>query len=176
MPQLPHKELCYQPADTDGQPWYVYLDDGVELNFWRKFATKPEALQAELPYLRQSRRVRVDIDPAHWGLTEQCLADGRITSLSVGGCFLATDVAVVPGQVVYLRFNLPRKTGQPGVPRLLQAQVRYHFAPAVGLGLQFLNLTEADERNLAQYVADTVRRLRAAAKTGAGQPAPPTDT
>ena len=169
MPHAPRKELRHQPGDPEGQPWHVYLDDGIELNFWRKFATKPEALQAELPYVRQSRRVRVQIEPTHWGLTEQCVEDGRITSLSVGGCFLATAVAVMPGQVIYLRFNLPRRSGQAGVPRLLQAQVRYHFAPAVGLGLQFLNLTEADEANLARYVADTARSLRAAAKAGSEQ-------
>lgn len=169
MPQPPRKELRHQPTDPDGQPWHVYLDDGVELNFWRKFATKPEALQADLAYVRQSRRVHVNIDPTHWGLTEQCLEDGRITSLSVGGCFLATEVAVAPGQVIYLRFYLARKAGQPGVPRLFQAQVRYHFAPAIGLGLQFLNLLEEDERNLARYVADVVRSRRAAAaKTGSG--------
>ncbi|HEX8072116.1 MAG TPA: PilZ domain-containing protein [Pyrinomonadaceae bacterium] len=172
----PRKELRRQPDDPDGQPWHVYLDDGVELNFWRKFATKPEALQAELPYVRQSRRVRVNIDPTHWGLTEQCLEDGRITSLSVGGCFLATSVRVAPGQIVYLRFALPRKPGQPGVPRALQAQVRYHFAPAVGLGLRFLNLTEADERNLARYVADTVRGLRATRRDGPAQSRPPEHT
>jgi hypothetical protein len=171
----PRKELHQQPADPDGQPWHVYLDDGVALNFWRKFATKPEALQAELPYVRQSRRVRVNIAPTHWGLTEQCLEDGRITSLSVGGCFLATEMTVAPGQVVYLRFALPRKPGQAGVPRLLQAQVRYHFAPAIGLGLQFLNLTEADERNLARYVADTVRSLRAASKRRPEQAQSPED-
>ena|GEM_PF-1154444 len=168
MPHAPRKELRHQPGDPDGRPWHVYLDDGVELNFWRKFTTKPEALQAELPYVRQSRRVRVQIEPAHWGLTEQCSEEGRITSLSVGGCFLATAATVRPGQVIYLRFDLPRKSGRAGVPRLLRAQVRYHFAPAVGLGLQFLNLTEADEANLARYVADTVRRLRAAAESGAG--------
>jgi PilZ domain len=164
MVQQPRKDLRYQAADPDARPWHVYLDDGVEWQFWRKFATKPEALQAELPYVRQCRRVQVNIDPTHWGLTEQCLEDGRITSLSAGGCFLATAAQLVPGQIVYLRFALPRKAGQAGVPRTLEAQVRYHFPPAVGVGLQFVNLTEADERNLARYVADAVRQLRAARK------------
>jgi hypothetical protein len=173
MAHQPRKELRYQPADPDGQPWHVYLDDGVELSFWRKFSTKPEALLAELPYTRQSRRARVNIDPTYWGLTEQCLEDGRITSLSVGGCFLATPAQLVPGQIVYLRFALPRKPGQAGVPRTLQAQVRYHFPPAVGVGLQFVNLTEADERNLARYVADTVRTLRAATKASSERAQPP---
>lgn len=168
MVQQPRKDIRHEPADPDGRPWHVYLDDGVEWHFWRKFATKPEALQAELPYVRQRRRVSINIDPTHWGLTEQCLEDGRITSLSVGGCFLATSAQLVPGQIVYLRFALPRKAGQAGVPRTLQAQVRYHFPPAVGVGLQFVNLTEEDERNLARYVADAVRRLRAARR---GEPA-----
>ena len=157
------KEVRHQPADPDGLPWHVYLGDGTEFNFWRKFATKPEALLAEVSYARSARRALVNIDPTYWGLTEQCLEDGRITSLSVGGCFLATAADLRPGQVVYVRFALPRRAGQPGVPRTLDAQVRYHL-PGVGVGVQFIHLAEEDRRNLARYIDDTIKAAAVAAQ------------
>jgi hypothetical protein len=77
---------------------------------------------------RRYERASVDIH-VRWGLTPDCHADGRVLSLSAGGCFLRTEEAVEPGRDVFVQLWLP---GQ----RPLVGEVRYRIE-GYGLGVEF---------------------------------------
>lgn len=79
--------------------------------------------------------------PIDWGLTPDCLKHDRITSFSIGGCFLQTDEAVRALSLIYIRFYLSN-TGE----RIIRGEVRYHL-DNVGLGVEFINLSERDKLN-----------------------------
>ena len=94
---------------------------------------------------RRHPRVKASI-PIHWGLTSECSKHDRITSFSIGGCFIQTRVAVPPLTVVYISFFLSAE-GE----RIIRAQVRYRL-DEVGLGVEFVDLTEADRENFQALV------------------------
>jgi len=81
-----------------------------------------------------------------WGLDDNCIWQDRITSFSVGGCFLQTPRGVKAGRKVSLRLFLA--TG-PG--RILHGEVRYCME-RVGLGVEFLDLMEREKDQLAELV------------------------
>ena len=76
-----------------------------------------------------------------WGLTPECLKHDRITSFSIGGCFIQTAEALNPLTAVYIRFYL-----SPNGERIICGEVRYNLEQ-VGLGVEFLNLTERDKKD-----------------------------
>lgn len=84
--------------------------------------------------------------PVDWGLDDNCLWQDRITSLSVGGCFLQTPREVKAGRKISLRIFLA--TG-PG--RILHGEVRYCME-RVGLGVGFFDLMEREKEQLAELV------------------------
>lgn len=94
---------------------------------------------------RRHPRVRATI-PIDWGLTPQCLKHDRITSFSIGGCFIQTREAARPLTIVYIRFFL-----SPEGERIIRGEVRYHL-DEVGLGVEFINLTESDKQNFQALV------------------------
>jgi hypothetical protein len=94
---------------------------------------------------RRHPRVKASI-PINWGLTPECLKLDRLTSFSIGGCFIQTRTAARPLTHVYIRFFLSNK-GE----RIICAEVRYHM-DQVGLGVEFLNLTEADKLSFQSLV------------------------
>lgn len=89
---------------------------------------------------RRYPRVKASI-PTDWGLTPECLKHDRITSFSIGGCFLQTAEAVDAWSLIFLRFYLS-KAGE----QIIKGEVKYHLEK-VGLGVGFIELTEADRRN-----------------------------
>ena len=89
---------------------------------------------------RRHPRVKASI-AIDWGLTPECLKHDRITSFSIGGCFIQTAEALMPLNVVYIRFYL-----SPNDERIIRGEVRYNLEH-VGLGVEFLNLTEGDEKD-----------------------------
>jgi Tfp pilus assembly protein PilZ len=93
---------------------------------------------------RRYLRVRVSLY-IDWGFSAACPLHARLTSFSVGGCFVQTDEAVEAGQTIYLRLSLPEE-------RLLHGDVRYHM-PGVGFGLQFQDVTIEDQLVLETLVA-----------------------
>ena len=93
---------------------------------------------------RRYERVSVDI-PVYWGLTPDCPKQGRVLSLSVGGCFLRTPEEVEPGRVTYLDLWLP---GQ----RPLVGEVRYRLE-GYGLGVEFKVAGPLTAELLANLVA-----------------------
>ena len=89
---------------------------------------------------RKHERVKALI-PIDWGLSSACLKHDRITSFSVGGCFIQTKEALSALTLIYMRFFLSNNS-----ERIIEGEVRYNLEQ-VGLGVQFLNLTETDQEN-----------------------------
>lgn len=94
---------------------------------------------------RRHPRVKASI-AIHWGLTPECLRQNRITSFGIGGCFIQTAEALNPLTVIYIRFYL-----SPNGERIIRGEVRYNLEQ-VGLGVEFLNLTERDKKDLQSLV------------------------
>ena len=97
----------------------------------------------EYPERRRHERIRVSfyID---WGFDEECGRQARITSLSIGGCFIQTPDATKAGQTIYVRLMMPGE-------HVLACQVRYHM-PAVGFGTMFTDLTVAEQDALGALI------------------------
>ena len=89
---------------------------------------------------RRHPRVKASIQ-IDWGLTPECLRHDRITSFSIGGCFLQTDEALTASSNIFIRFYLSN-TGE----RIIKGEVIYNLEN-VGLGVEFINLTERDKCN-----------------------------
>jgi hypothetical protein len=100
---------------------------------------------------RRHPRVKASI-AIDWGLTPECLKHDRITSFSIGGCFIQTAEALQPLSLVYIRFYL-----SPKGERIIPGEVRYHLE-RVGVGVEFLNLTERDKKDF-QVLINHYRRL-----------------
>jgi PilZ domain len=94
---------------------------------------------------RRHERVKVSIS-VEWGRTPDCLERDRITSFSVGGCFVQTREAARKGEAIYVRFWL-----SPDAQTLLEGEVRYHLE-RVGFGLEFKGVTEEDQKHLQDLV------------------------
>jgi hypothetical protein len=100
---------------------------------------------------RRHPRVKATI-AVDWGLTPECVKHDRITSFSIGGCFIQTAEALSPLTLVYIRFYLSPKGG-----RVICGEVRYNLEQ-VGLGVEFLNLTERDKKDF-QLLINHYRKL-----------------
>jgi hypothetical protein len=94
---------------------------------------------------RRHPRVKASI-AIDWGLTPECLKHDRITSFSIGGCFIQTAEALRPLTVVYIRFYL-----SPEGERIIVGEVRYNLEQ-VGLGVEFLNLTAQDKKDFRALI------------------------
>ena len=89
----------------------------------------------------------LDVD---WGATRACLQTGRVTSLSVGGCFIQTPLDVVKGKLLFIRLLLA-----PGSERvsegLVRGQVLYRLHE-LGLGIKFENLPAGYAKHIEDIV------------------------
>ena len=94
---------------------------------------------------RRHPRVKASI-PINWGLTPECLKHDRITSFSIGGCFIQTAEPVRPLTKVYIRFYLSNRGEQ-----LIMAEVRYNLEE-VGIGVEFKNLPEQDKSDFKALI------------------------
>ena len=105
--------------------------------------------------LRRHPRVIVDFF-ADWGWGPECEHYDKITSLSLGGCFLATKRELISGQEIYLKL-----TGQTSGMINLRGTVRYQLrlmegVPPTGAGIEFIGVSSESERKL-QAVVDNYR-------------------
>jgi hypothetical protein len=105
--------------------------------------------------LRRHPRVIVDFF-ADWGWGPECDHYDKITSLSLGGCFLATKREPRAGQEIYLRL-----TGEASGMINLRGAVRYQLrlmegASPTGAGIEFIGVSSESERKL-QAVVDNYR-------------------
>jgi len=95
---------------------------------------------------RRDERALVSIN-IDWGKTPYCDWQDRITSLSVGGCFLQTERPLEAGDTLYISFWLAA-----GGEKILRGEVRYCME-RVGLGVRFLELMEREKDQLEELIA-----------------------
>ena len=101
---------------------------------------------------RRHARAKVSIN-VDWGVTPACEYGGdRVTSLSLGGCFIQTERHVKEGGKVYVRlWEMPGGRGIfRGVVRY-QLQLSPKHAP-IGLGLEFHDLNAEEKANLKEVL------------------------
>lgn len=110
---------------------------------------------------RRHERARVSIS-IDWGETAYCLWHDRVTSLSIGGCFVQTERELKTGHKIYLRLWL--RDGE----RILRGEVRYCLE-RVGLGVEFFELMERDKERLSELVEHYRREAHAAPAAGGDQ-------
>ena len=101
--------------------------------------------------LRRHPRVHVDFF-ADWGWGPECEYYDKITSLSLGGCFLATKRDLNRGDEIYLRLS----SELYGVISLRGA-VRYQLrvmegAPPTGVGVEFTSVSKDGQTKLQQVM------------------------
>jgi hypothetical protein len=89
----------------------------------------------------------LDVD---WGKTRACVETGRVTSLSIGGCFIQTPLEVAVGKPLFIRLLLA-----PGSVRvtegLVSGQVLYHL-PQMGIGVKFKKLPAGYGKHIEDIV------------------------
>ena len=100
--------------------------------------------------LRSHPRVNVDFF-ADWGWGPECEYYDKITSFSLGGCFLATKRELRSGQEIYMRL-----TGELTGTINLKGALRYQFrvmegAPPTGAGIEFVELSSESQRKLQAF-------------------------
>lgn len=97
---------------------------------------------------RRHQRVKVSIH-IEWGMTPGCEFHGdRITSLSIGGCFIQTQQTIKPDEQIFLCLWDPLYGGS-----IIRGRVRYQFSvssqhPPIGIGVEFVGLDGADARDI----------------------------
>jgi CheY-like chemotaxis protein len=97
--------------------------------------------------IRRVERVQVSI-PVNWGIApEDYKYDGTITSLSVNGCLVQTNIIeTFYDKLIFLRFRLPSGNWMP-----LRGRVLYYLN-SVGFGMEFMELAEDDRAKLKLFV------------------------
>lgn len=96
--------------------------------------------------LREAERVEIDTAIyILWG-TDESLRGGKITSLSIKGCFIQTRSEADVGQMISIRIRLPTERWM-----LLEGEVR-HVLKRVGFGVQFTGLAKGDAGMLTLLV------------------------
>ena len=105
--------------------------------------------------LRKHSRVNVDFF-ADWGWGPECENYGKITSLSLGGCFLATKRELRAREEIYIRW-----TAEIAGAISLKGAVRYQLrvmegAAPTGAGVEFVSVSSEAEQKL-QAVLDSYR-------------------
>lgn len=108
-------------------------------------------------FIELRRHPRVDVDFfADWGWGPECEYYDRVTSLSLGGCFLATKRELHAGDQIFLKLS-DETIGKVHLRGSIRYQLRLlENGPPTGVGVQFVDVTSADEKTL-QAVLDSYR-------------------
>lgn len=116
---------------------------------------------------RKHPRIKISIN-VDWGETPACTYKGRVTSLSVGGCFIQTPLEVIKGKPIFIRLLLA-----PGSERVIEGivwgRVAYHF-PRVGLGVEFKKLPPGYEKHIEDIVEFHLGNAEATEDNAGAQP------
>ena len=90
----------------------------------------PPPPTTNMGYAEQRRHERVSVGVAiFWGMTPACPREGRVNSLSLGGCFLETGEDVPVGEEVFVNLRLRAAA-------TLAGEVRYRLEGS-GVGIEF---------------------------------------
>lgn len=100
---------------------------------------------------QRAERVKTDLH-CSWGLTDACPRNGKITSLSLRGCFVKTTALTTDGQTIFVNCWLPSRRWE-----LLQGTVIYHIEK-VGFGLAFSDLNDQQK----EVITSLMERYREA--------------
>lgn len=93
----------------------------------------------------------------HWGPTDECLRNGRVTRLSTSyqTCFIQTKAQVELEQLIFIKLWLPDEFVQSrqfiAHDIMLRGKV-VRFLPKVGFGLQFSGLADGENELLDMLV------------------------
>jgi hypothetical protein len=93
---------------------------------------------------RRARRLRPPMH-CYWGQTETCPRNGRITSLSLDGCFIKSKAVAADGQELFVNCWLPSERWL-----MLRGRVAYHL-PRIGFGLTF-DLSETEREMVSMLL------------------------
>jgi hypothetical protein len=106
-------------------------------------------IDTSYPQRRKHARIPFSLD-VDWGETSACFQTGRVTSLSIGGCFLQTPLDVAKGKLLFIRLLLA-----PGSERasegLVRGEVIYQL-PDLGLGIKFNRLPAGYGKHIEDIV------------------------
>ena len=95
---------------------------------------------------RKLIRVEVSIT-ARWGFTPQCSYEGTVTSLSIKGCLIQTNVAAaLSGKPIFLCLALD------GARRMTLHGRAIYYVRNNGFGMEFEELTEEDQAMLEMLI------------------------
>ncbi|MEK6337160.1 MAG: PilZ domain-containing protein [Acidobacteriota bacterium] len=109
----------------------------------------------EFTIVRKHPRVNVDI-LTDWGWGSECESSDRISSLSLGGCFLATKHELHAGDRISLEFT-DQAIGKVNLRGAIKYQLRLtEGGGPPGAGVEFISITEDSEKKL-QAVLDGYR-------------------
>jgi PilZ domain len=98
---------------------------------------------------RRHPRINYALD-VDWGETPACVHQGRVTTLSVGGCFLKTPLEVAKEGLIFIRLLLAPESASI-MEGMVWGRVAYHL-PNVGLGVEFKKLPA----DYAKHIEDIV--------------------
>jgi hypothetical protein len=98
---------------------------------------------------RRHPRIKYSLE-VDWGQTPACVHKGQVTTLSVGGCFLQTQVEVAKEGLIFIRLLLAPKSERV-MEGIVWGRVAYH-SPGVGLGVEFKKLPPG----YAEHIEDIV--------------------
>jgi hypothetical protein len=98
---------------------------------------------------RRYPRVKYSIN-VDWGKTPACVHQGLITTLSVGGCFIQTPLAVEKDIPIFIRLLLAPESTRV-TEGMVWGRVAYHL-PKVGLGVEFKKLPPGYEKHIQDIV------------------------
>lgn len=97
--------------------------------------------------LRRHPRVNVEFF-ADWGWGPECEYYDKITSLSLGGCFLATKRELTSRTEIYIKWNVER-IGMISLRGSVRYQIRVmEGAPPTGAGIEFVAVSGESESRL----------------------------
>jgi hypothetical protein len=97
--------------------------------------------------LRKHPRVNVEFF-ADWGWGPECEYYDKITSLSLGGCFLATKRELSARTEIYIRWTVD-SVGMISLKGSVRYQIRVmEGAPPTGAGIEFVGVSSESEKRL----------------------------
>ncbi len=128
------KEVFDKPVDID-----LFLKKIEEALRANPSHEELSAEQRNYLFIRKVERVQTAI-PIDWGLTEACHRHGTITSLSVKGCLIQTDmIEPLFDKPIFIQFELPDENRM-----LLRSSVLYYLRGA-GFAVEFKELSDDNE-------------------------------
>lgn len=98
---------------------------------------------------RVNPRIPVSLD-VDWGETRDCLEAGRITSLSIAGCFIEAALGLAVGQQLFIRLLLA-PSSEGGNEGMVLGEVIYQL-PKLGLGVKFKKLPAGYGKHIEDLV------------------------